>query len=352
VLAFEPAPADAGTGLVVELSPPDALAADDRAFARVPASRKLPIFVAPHSASPWVRRALSADPDTEIVEITVAELEAAATPHDALVVADGVCPRAAGGVHLLVLNPKPGPCRTLNVGDALEQPLVVGWADSDPRMRFLNLDGVQVLRAHRLRTDSPRDELIRTRQGAIAADASLPGQVATIVGFDVGESNWPLKASFVLFVRNIMEQAREQRARGVVGSAQTGDAVRVRVPIDVTEVAVETPRGERRRGTAHGALAVLPEAADAGFYFVTWQGNHPGSVLLPANLGSETESDVTPRAWHSTNAGAGPRTSQLPGSHSQWEWLFALLALAVIVADVWWWTRRSPAPRSVLGSVR
>jgi hypothetical protein len=36
VLTYEPAPTDAGMGLVFEISPPDAFPADDRAFARVP----------------------------------------------------------------------------------------------------------------------------------------------------------------------------------------------------------------------------------------------------------------------------------------------------------------------------
>ncbi|HTQ05909.1 MAG TPA: VWA domain-containing protein, partial [Polyangiaceae bacterium] len=65
VLSFDAAPHDQGMGLVVELSPGDALRADDRAYVRVPESSRLPVVVAPKTASPWLLRALGSDPETE-----------------------------------------------------------------------------------------------------------------------------------------------------------------------------------------------------------------------------------------------------------------------------------------------
>ena len=67
VLAFEPAPGDAGTGLVVELSPHDALPSDDRAYGRVPSGAKLPVVMAPAKGNAWVERALGSDPNVELL---------------------------------------------------------------------------------------------------------------------------------------------------------------------------------------------------------------------------------------------------------------------------------------------
>ena len=48
-----------------------------------------------------------------------------------------------------------------------------------------------------------------------------------MVGFDVGDSDWPLRASFVLFFRNILEQARVHRTEAGEGATRAGEPLRV-----------------------------------------------------------------------------------------------------------------------------
>lgn len=347
VLSFDPAPSDAGTGLIVELSPPDALPADDRAYGRVPASPKLPVVLTPPAASPWVERALRADPEAELIEVPLDALATEALPYDSLVVIQGACPARSPGADVLIIAPPPGPCRTLRVGSAIDQAAVTTWQEADLRLRFLTMDGVLVRTARQLIAERAQDELVRTAQGAVVADASSPGQTVTVVGFDVAESNWPLKASFVLFVRNVMELAREHRARGITGPATTGESVRLRVPVDLEELRVEDPSGASRELPVNGGLAVLPETTRAGFYFVSWQGERPGSVLLPANLTSEAESDLAPRELGTSTPASAARRGALPQALTEWTWVFALLALLLLAADVVWWTR-APSRGSAL----
>src|SRR4051812_2448591 len=112
VLGFEPAPGDAGAGLIVELSPHDALISDDRAYGRVPSGAKLSVVMAPAQGSPWVARALASDPNVELLGSSLAGLSSAGVPRDALVVLSGACPVNAPGGDLLILDPPPGPCET------------------------------------------------------------------------------------------------------------------------------------------------------------------------------------------------------------------------------------------------
>lgn len=346
VLSFEPAAHDDGIGLIVELSPPDALLVDDRAYVRVPGSPKLPVVVAPAQASPWIRRAIASDEHTELLGAEASQLTAQHVPPDALVVVQGMCPPKVPGSSVLIVDPPPGPCRTVEVGGVLNSPLLTGWAESEPRLRFINLDGVSIARARSLRTESAKQDLIRTREGTVVADASLLGQLTTVIGFDVGESNWPLKASFVLFMRNVMELAREERARGRLTAVNTGEAARVRVPLPVRDVKVEAPDGSRQNLSAHEGLVVLPEAKLSGFYFASWTGENGGSVLVPANLGQEAESDLTPRAWPPQSAAARAGLNRLATGVADWSWGLAALGLLFITADVLWYTRRAPARRA------
>ena len=349
VLTFEPTPGDRGTGLIVELSPDDALTTDDRVYARVPMGRKIPVVLAPSDGAPWVRRALSADPDVELLGASLAGLSAGAVPDDALVVVDAACPAALPGGDLLLVNPPAGKCRTAVVGAPIERPVITSWSEADPRLRFLTLDGVDVARARKIETEGQADALVKTREGVLISDVSSPGRTGTLVAFDVGESNWPLKASFVLFIRNVVELARTHRARGVTGPARTGEPMTVRVPPDLSAVEVEDPAGKTLSIPARAGLAVVPEVARAGFYYVSWKGERPGSVLVPANLTSESESDITPKTLP---GGSAPvRVSDaatVADSHTDWAWVLAAIALAFIAFDAWWLTRR---PRLVTSTV-
>jgi von Willebrand factor type A domain/Aerotolerance regulator N-terminal len=352
VLAFEAGLHDQGMGLVIELSPGDALRADDRAYVRVPESSRLPVVLSPKTASQWLARALASDPETEIFSADPAALPTADVPRDAFVVVDGACPKALPGADFLIVNPPAGPCVTSTVGATVDAPSITSWAESDPRLRFASFDGVSIARAHLIEPDDANASLVRGRDGTLIADISVPGRTGTLVGFDVGESTWPLRASFVLFVRNLVELARSHRAGAAAGPARTGEPLAIRVPLDVTEVELVRPDDTKLDVPAHGGLAATPGQERAGFYYASWQGSHPGSTLIPVNLTSAAESDLTTRELvlpPGRQASVG-RPSELSDTVSDWSWLLAGLSLLLATADVFWVTRGARRPARAPGS--
>jgi hypothetical protein len=343
VLSFDAAPNDQGMGLIIELSPNDALRADDRAYLRVPEGSRLPVVLSPKNASPWLARALGSDPETELLSADPAALASADVPHDAFVVVDGACPKYLPGSDFLIVNPPAGPCVTATLGGPVDHPSITSWAEGDPRLRFASFDGVSIARARALEPDGPNATLVRGREGALVADVSVAGRTGTLVAFDVGESTWPLRASFVLFVRNLLELARSHRAGAAAGPARTGEPLALRVPLDVTEVEFQRPDETRFTVPAHAGLAVTPGPERAGLYYATWKGQRPGSTLVPVNLTSAAESDLSPRELVLPK---GPATSvrqasQLSDAVSDWSWLLAGLSLLFTVADIFWVTRRA-----------
>src|SRR6187402_800423 len=350
VLGFEPAAGDVGAGLIVELSPHDALVSDDRAYGRVPSGAKLSVVMAPAKGNPWVARALASDPDVELLGTSLAALPGAGVAHDALVVLSGACPANAPGGDLLILDPPPGPCGTSLVGPKIEAPALTSWVEVDPRLRFLSLDGVELRSAHRLEADTPQAALVQSREGTLIADAGSPGRSITVVGFDVGDSNWPLKASFVLFMRNVVELARSHRLRSAAAPARVGEAYSLRVPVDVREVDLEGPGGSRQQLTARDGLCVVPSLLKAGFYFANYRGESPGSALFAANLTSERESDLRQHELPTRRGRplAARSAVELASAVTDWSWLLAALALLLIALDVWWVTRKPRQPASSL----
>lgn len=354
VLTFAPTPADYGRGLVLDVSPRDAMPVDDVAYARIPRGDKLPVVIASDDGKPsaWIQRALASDPRVALRRTSTTQL-LASTGIDpgTFVVFDGVCPDNPPGGDLLIVNPPAGLCHRTMVGDELDRPSVTSWDTADPRMRFLSLDGLHVETARLLSPEGKSQELVRTQAGPILTDISTAARSGTLVGFDVGESDWPLQASFVLFVRNLLEQARVHRAHGLTGPARVGQPLRVTLPSTAEDVTVTDPRGEEiavvapGKGTdavttGVGGLVVLPHVDQIGLYRFAWQGPQAGTMVVPANLTSVAESDVRQRTLPPESAGISVRSSdERPDAHNEWVWVLALIALAFIVFDVWYFTR-------------
>ncbi|MEZ4445695.1 MAG: VWA domain-containing protein [Polyangiaceae bacterium] len=349
VLTFLPAEGDYGTGLIFDIAPKDALPVDDVAFGRVPAGRKLPIFAAGEGGgvSPFLLRGLVADPDSEVREGSVAELLASpSVPSDALVVIQGACPPNAPGGDLLIVNPPPGDCFGTLVGTSVERPVITSWDHADPRMRFLGFEGVVVGEARLLKPESQHQALLRTDQGVIASDVSTSSRSATLLGFDPLDTTWPRFPSFVVFLRNVVEQARHHRQSGLSGPALAGDPLRVSVPPEVKEVTVQAPEGDPQKLPARDGLAVVPEVQRVGLYELSWTEPKPGTSWVPVNLVSADESDLRrePEDTLGPSVSVTPAQEAVDTRHDQ-SYLVALVALLFIVFDVWWFTRSPRAER-------
>ena len=276
-----------------------------------------------------------------LLDITLRDLERILY-FESFVVVDGACPEHLPGGDFLVVNPPAGRCYTATLGEVVERPAITSWSEGDPRLRFVGFDGVSVARGRRLLPDGPAASLVTASAGSLIADVSGAGRTGTVVAFDVGESTWPLRASFVLFVRNLLELARSHRTGAVSGPARTGEPLSLRVPLDVTEVKVERPDKSEWKVPAHAGLAVGPGPERAGFYFATHAGAHPGSRLIPVNLTSAAESDLRVAASVPGKTPPLRGASAVSDSTNDWAWLLAALALLLAVLDVLWVTRRLP----------
>ncbi len=347
-LTFPLLSGDEGRGLVVELRPHDALPADDVAYGRVPPGSTLPVVLAATTDDPWLRRALTADPG---VVLTAGSPGAAVeAPDGALVVFDGACPPDLPGRDVLVLAPPPGQCAGVTVGETVMAPGITSYATTDPRFRFLTMDGVHFTQGNPLALGPRATELLRADDGVLFAEAGTADRAVTVLGVDLGATDWPLRASFVVFVRNAVELARTHRARAAAGGGRTGEPLRVTVPARARAVDVEGSDG-RRRWSATGGVAVVGETSHAGLYKVTWPG---GTLVAPVNLLSEAESNLRPPPWSPAGAPGGweaavqPAQDLAPPRSDLGPWLAALAALAILT-DLWWLTRRPVTPDALGG---
>jgi hypothetical protein len=342
VLTFNPTKGDQRKGLLLELSPKDAMPVDDVVFARVPAGRKLPVVLISKGGSPWISRAFASDPLVDLWKGTPEQLAQAKVASDSLFVYDGVCPARPPAGDLLVVNPPTGGCLGVKVGKEVAHPPITSWSNGDTRLRYLTLDGVNISTAKDLEVENNSQSLVRSQHATLIADISMPGRSGTMVGFDVGDSDWPLKASFVLFVRNIVEIARSHRAQGAMGPVRSGQPIRVPIPADVEKVEISFPGNKKTSEVmARAGLAIVTETDQTGLYLISWKGRQAGSALVPVNLVSEKESDLRARIDKvESDGGKIAAGSQLIDAHTNWTYVVALAALLFVLLDVWWLTKK------------
>lgn len=353
VLTMDVEPSDEGAALVFDVSPHDALEVDDVAFGVVPPTGRLEaVLTQADSAepSPWIERALGSDPRLSVKRVPLASMVAAEIGASTLVVAERVCPpEDVPGSDLVIVAPPKGTCFGVTVGDAAEGPLLTSWDEADARMRFLSFDGVSIAKAAPLTPPSPSMALLRSRAGALISDASTPSRTVTIVGFDPGESDWPLKASFVLFVRNVTELARSHRAQGAAAGARTGEALRVAVPTDARDVIVRDPSGASVEVSSRAGSVIIPSASKTGFYDVRFTTTREERRPVAVNLTSAAESDLRARLEvPPSDAVVVREATAAPQRYEDHAWILALVALAALLVEVWYVSRRpKPSPRKV-----
>ncbi|MCA9533059.1 MAG: hypothetical protein KC593_05250, partial [Myxococcales bacterium] len=189
--------------------------------------------------------------------------------------------------------------------------------------------------------------LVHTSAGvAVGVLPRVDGDV-TIIAADPDRGAWARSPSFVIFFRNLLDQARALRAAGGIPPAEVGAALRVLAP-EGASVEVSGPGGSVASATSRAGVALIPVPPVAGV-FVARVGEQ-ARIALRHVLSAEA-SDLRPRA--SVQRGAGPDTagtSPAPdGSAAGLDVesaLYPLVALALVLAlalEVAWATRRGAA---------
>ena len=316
----------------------DALALDDLAVVPSPGARKLPVFLVGNAPLP-LERVLRADPDVELFATTldaIAERDADEPPLDGLFVYAGRTPDEAPAGDSVVVAPVGDRVFEVALGEAVEAPRIVTWDEDDVRLRFVELGDVHI-RAARTLEGAVAHPLVTADAGPIVGTIRRPDGETTVVAFDPSQTDWPRSPSFVVFFRNLLENARRRRAEGGVAPGTLGEPLRIPAP-DGDRVVVTTPSGRELDATSRGGVAIVEVPAEPGAYAIRTERRELRALR---NLLDPSESDLRPRARF-TRADAATEVERAEAAdHSEtWPWLAAAL-LFILAIEAVWATRRA-----------
>lgn len=313
----------------------DALPADDKAFALLPERRRAKVLVVT-DGNTYLEAALLLD---EYLEVTVAspkdyalKFAAGVSKFDALIF-DGVTPAEPPRAHALYLNPE-GTGAPVKVGELISQPGFDKIERKHPVVRYTALDDVNIARGHKL-TGEPADKNIGvSERGPILVAGTRAGYKFVAMGFDVRESDLPLRVAWPLLLLNSINWFGDEDV-GYLSSYRTGDVWRVPVLGTGAETRLKTPEGRIETVPIHEGRAVyLGERA--GFYELMGpEGTSAVPVTFAANLLDIEESTIEPKPGLVVD---GKPSSELLGFQvgvRREIWIYLLLLVAIITSIEW-----------------
>lgn len=313
----------------------DALPADDRAFARLPERRRARIQVVT-PGNLYLEAALLLD---EYLDVTT--IAPSAYPSEGrfdVTIFDGVTPNVApdsGG--LFYLNPTSANV-PFTVGELIEdtdQDYRLGFDEIDaksPLVRYTSLSDVNIARAHALKGDKEDRVIGKSHKGALLLQGRRAGTKFVALGFDVRESDLPMRVAWPLFLLNTINDFVEEDT-GYISSFKTGTIFRVPAPSSADTATLVTPDGSERAIPVKDGRAVFL-GQHAGLYALQ-AGADTEPTRFAANLSDADESRIEPAPTLTVD---GRRAGAVAGFQigvRRELWLYLLGAALLITAIEW-----------------
>ncbi|MEI6780419.1 MAG: VWA domain-containing protein [Verrucomicrobiota bacterium] len=222
----------------------------------------------------------------------------------------------------------------------VEAPPIVDWKSAHPLLRYTGFDNVQVVESLTARTPTWAVSLVETPQAPLILAGELGRQRIIWIGFDVLQSNWPLRVSFPIFIANAVEWLDPANARSGQLLVKAGDPFRLALVEPQTGAEVTLPGGATKSlkldPTANEL--VFGDTYKAGVYRLRLGTN---DTVFCVNLLDTAESNIKPR--DELQLGKYTKVTATTTKRANMElWrTIAALALLVLLGEWWYYHRRT-----------
>jgi hypothetical protein len=310
---------------------PDGLTADDRAYALLPERRRAKVLVATEGDT-YLDAALLLDEYLEVTEVSPkGYAEAIAKGGWDAVIFDRVTPAEPPKASALYLDPR-GPGAPVKVGGELKQPGFDKIDRKHPAVRFLALDDVNVAVGHKLQPEAG-DKVVGAAEGgasAILVAGARNGYKFVALGFDVRDSDLPLRAAWPLFILDCIDWFTNEDAP-YLSSLRTGEVWRLPVGATATQALLKRPDGTTQPVPVHEGRAVVL-GDQSGFYELTAGGQ---TTTFAANLLDASESAIAPQDQLVVGSKQAGGPEGFRAGVRREIWIYLLLAAALLSALEW-----------------
>ncbi len=274
----------------------DDLPADDRAFALLPERRRARVQLVT-AGNMYLEAALLLDEYLDVVTVLPAEYPAEGRFD--VTIFDAVSPPVApGSGHRLYLDPR-GEGLPFKVGKEIKSSAryTVGFDEIDtksPLVRHLSLGDINVAKARVLEGEDGDKVVGRSFHGPLLIQGRRHGVKFAALGFDVRESDLPLRIAWPLLLLNIINDFLGEDVR-YISSFRTGEVWSIPAPSSAETARVVLPSGAERVVPVKDGRAVML-GQHAGFYALRAAPPSAGEVVGAAQAAASASASGTASA--------------------------------------------------------
>ncbi|HVK63603.1 MAG TPA: VWA domain-containing protein [Polyangium sp.] len=312
----------------------DDLPADDHAFALLPERRRSRVQVVT-SGNMFLEAALLLDEYLEVTTIDPSRYPAKGNFD--VTIFDGVTPNvAAGSGSLLYLNPS-GENVPFEVGKPVEDTdpnYRLGFDELDekhPILRYTVLSDVNIGRARPLKGEKEDKVIGKSYKGPILIAGTRAGVKFVALGFDVRESDFPLRISWPLFLLNTINEFVEEDVQ-YISSFRTGTVWQIPASSAAETATLELPDGTKRSVPVKDGRAIFL-GQQAGFYKLSMGPDE--TTTFAANLVDPAESVITPVTELVVGGRAAGPVGEFKVGVRREIWIYLLAAVLLVTAIEW-----------------
>jgi Ca-activated chloride channel homolog len=314
----------------------DALPADDHAYALLPERRRSRIQVVT-AGNMYLEAALLLDEYLDVT--TVAPDQYPGEGSFDVTIFDGVAPTIAPGTgSTLYINPTSGDL-PFELGDVVESDAqyVLGFDEIEhkhPIVRYTALSDINISRGRILKGKEEDRVVGRSYKGPILIAGRRQGTKFVALGFDVRESDFPLRISFPLFLLNTINDFVEEDT-SYISSFKTGDVWRIPAPSSAATATIEEPSGAERLVPIKDGRAVFL-GQHAGFYDLrVGDAGVAETSAFAANLSEPLESAIEPQKELRVGEVVAGEVRGFTVGVRREIWMYLLAAVLLLTALEW-----------------
>jgi hypothetical protein len=222
-----------------------------------------------------------------------------------------------------------------SITGTLENPKPLPASDTDPILKYVDLNEVSILDAASLELpDWARPVLIDDISGnPLLFVGQIDGRRIAVFAFDLRNSDLPLQVAYPILVANLMDWLLPGNIGDIPTQVSPGEAVTFTPQLGVTKLIVTSPDGLDTVLEIQNGQAIYADTNQVGVYQVTW--GEDQSLSFAVNLSNIQESDILPKEQLSL---IDNDTETQSGStrKARLEWWHPLAVFALILLIIEW----------------
>jgi hypothetical protein len=219
----------------------------------------------------------------------------------------------------------------------VDTPPVVDWDITDPIMRSVQLRDLQVRRAQVVEVGEGVKPLLYANGSPIISSLDSGRLRAVHLGFDLLDSDLPLRVAFPVLMSNILEWLSPQQGTFVSHQVQAGEPYTMELDGVTAEVSVRKPSGDSITVPVTENPLLFRDTSQAGIYTARIGKK---TQRFAVNLVSREESDITPKAPERQVAAAAAVSPPTQETVKRPLWpYFVVFAFGLTLVEWYFWCR-------------